>query len=524
MIILLFGSLDAVLSAQVRSAFARALIPVALYANALIVNDAASDGLAAVLGLAAQQADLAPTLLGILSPGVAGPDPNHTAVMRLPAQWPDLAKSSFLITASLCESKSTGKKPVIALLVGGGDPDKLTALRAARRSWPLLVMKGAGGLGDAILSAKDSIDAGGALDQISDPDIREIVDTGNIRPIQLDGDTDSLKRVLLGPIQKPGDILADAWSRYDDLDLGAVNKQRMFRTTQIAILALTVVATLMAILVTIVKPLDNPLHTTVQQLGGALHILMIIIPISISLLVGFNARFREGNKWILLRAAAESIKQHIYRYRTRSGAYSEDQCTDISAPTRLAANIRDITSNLVQSEVNRTSLPQQNVQEQSRTKFLTPEEYLHDRVEDQIKYFVKKTRSLYRQLKRLQILILSVGGLGTFLAAINYDRWVALTTALATAFTNKLELDQVENSLVQYNTALTNLRNIESWWKGLSPWEKSREKNIDLLVDQTETALEHKTAGWVQKMQSTLERLTEKESDADQNSDSSKTR
>ena len=152
----------------------------------------------------------------------------------------------------------------------------------------------------------------------------------------------------------------------------------------------------------------------------------------------------------------------------------------------------------------------------ARLKILTPEAYLRERVEDQISYFVTKTAALYRQLKQLQLWILIVGGLGTFLAAIRLEVWVALTTALATAFTNKLEIDQVENSLVQYNVTLTNLRNIQSWWKGLTSWEKTRGKNIDLLVDQAEKALERETAGWVQQMQSTLDKLTEKEKTSDQ--------
>ena len=60
-----------------------------------------------------------------------------------------------------------------------------------------------------------------------------------------------------------------------------------------------------------------------------------------------------------------------------------------------------------------------------------------------------------------QVFVLFAGGVGTFLAAVRQDLWVAITTALATAFTSKLELDQVEPSLVQYNTALMSLRNIK---------------------------------------------------------------
>jgi hypothetical protein len=237
-------------------------------------------------------------------------------------------------------------------------------------------------------------------------------------------------------------------------------------------------------------------------------------------LSGYNSRFREGNKWILLRSASETIKSEIFRYRTRSGAYSEAQCTQNSAQSKLAAKMKDITSNLLQSEVNKSSIPHRPETDASALSFIRTEEYLRDRIEDQANYFVNKTAKLYRRLKWLQFWILLAGGAGTFLAAMNLDVWVALTTALATACTAKLEIDQVENSIVQYNTALTNLRNIESWWKALSPWEKTRRKNIDLLVDQTEVTLSRETAGWMQQMQSELDKLTEKRPAADQNSSS----
>jgi SMODS and SLOG-associating 2TM effector domain 1/Protein of unknown function (DUF4231)/SLOG in TRPM, prokaryote len=518
-IILIFGSTDDTRSAEVRSAFARALIPIAILSNALLVDDGAANGLAGLLGDAIDQVDQSPATLGILSPGTTAPAANHATLMRLPAECTNPAKARFLISASLAGKPPSVRKLTVALLIGGSDSDKPTALRCARNCWPLLVMRNTGVLGDALLTAKDSVDAGGKLAEIADPDVRETVDSGTMRAIDLTADTDTLKRLLLGPIQKPGEILADAWSRYDELDLGAVKKQTWFRVTQLAILLLTVLATLMAILFSVAHGLDVNKYPWAESAEGTLHIVMIVIPISISLLVGFNARFRDGNKWILLRAASESVKQHIFRYRTRSGAYSEDQCKTQSASTQLASNIRDITSNLGQSEVNRTNLTPQPIGDPQRTTFLTAEEYLHKRVDDQIAYFVKTTRRLYRQLMILQICILCAGGVGTFLAAIKLDLWVAFTTALATAFASKLELDQVETSLVQYNSALMSLRNIESWWKGLSPWERTRQKNIDLLVDQTETTLEHETAGWVQKMQSTLEKLTEKESSTGQKSD-----
>jgi hypothetical protein len=149
---------------------------------------------------------------------------------------------------------------------------------------------------------------------------------------------------------------------------------------------------------------------------------------------------------------------------------------------------------------------------------LKPEEYVTERLSDQVTYFAAKTRKLARQLTWLQSAIYFAGAAGTFLAAIRHEVWVALATSVVTTITAKLQADQVENRLVTYNQALTSLRNIESWWKALSSWEKNRRHNIDLLVEQTETTLQSETSGWVQKMQSALDRLAEKEPSTEQRS------
>ena len=524
-IVLVFGSVDNALSLQVRSLFERAVAPVALLANALVVDNGTNDGLAGLMGQAAKQLDQAPTLLGILTANQSSPDENHSLIVKLPSEWSDPARSSFLLTAELAGKQPEGRKAVVGLLVGGDNSAVATVLRCARRGWPLVIVQGAGGAGDTILNAMAPPAQGAEAEPISDPDLREILDISTISPISLTGNTDDQKRILLGPIQPLGDVLPDAWGRFDDLDVAAVEKERLFRSTQLSIQILTVVATLLAIAISgngLPPKLAIP-RLPILDVHAVLHILMIAIPILISMLGAFNARFREGNKWLLLRAAAESIKSEIFRYRARSGIYSEEQCAQVSAPLRLADSIKEISNSLAQSEVNRSSLPHRNIVDPRRLQILTPDAYLRERLEDQISYFVGKTSTLYRQLKQLQLWILIVGGLGTFLAAINLEVWVALTTALATALTNKLEIDQVENSLVQYNIALTNLRNVQSWWKGLTPWEKTRSKNIDLLVDRTEMALERETAGWVHQMQSTLDKLTEKEKSSEEQSGSGQT-
>jgi hypothetical protein len=487
--------------------------------GAVIIDNGANSGCSALIGQAARDEEQGPTLIGIAPHSVEEPEPNHTVMVRLPTEWSDPMKALVQIAGELAKDNTAGDRPVLTVLFGGGKTEKAALVRCARREWPVLVVQGSGGIADEILKGMEPGADGKPPAPVADPDLREIIETADIYRFSISGGVDDLNRILLARIDLRVDTLIDSWNRYDDLDEAAIKRQVLFRNLQWAILTLGVFATLLAIarsgsaLPLWIRPLlPGPYVSVFQRLT---HVLMVLTPITISILVAVSSRFREGNKWILLRASSEAIKREIFRYRMQAGAYSNDQCLQTSRESKLAAKLKDISSALAQSEVNRTSLPAVVKNDPTRLTFLSPDDYLKDRIEDQIRYFVAKTASLSKRLKAVQVWIYVAGGAGTFLAAFRGDVWVALTTAVAAALTTRLETDQVENTLVQYNQALTGLRNIVSWWKALSQWEKGRRRNIDLLVEQTEKTLEGELAGWVQQMQTALDKLTEKEQAAE---------
>jgi SLOG in TRPM, prokaryote/SMODS and SLOG-associating 2TM effector domain 1/Protein of unknown function (DUF4231) len=514
-LIILLGDYDVSLDPTVKSLCSRAIVPVAVGSGVVIIDNGANSGCSAAAGQAARDEDHGPTLLGIAPHSVDELEPNHTLIVRLPAEWPDPMKALIQIAGELAKDDTAGDRPVLAVFFGGGKTEKEALVRCARREWPVLVVQGSGGIADEILKAIEPATDGKSSAPPADPDLREIIETADIYKFSISGNVDDLNRILLARIDLRVDSLADSWKRYDDLDQAAIGKQVLFRDLQWTILGLGLIATILA-----VSRSGNALPLSLKQLFPAqyvppfqnlMHILIVLTPITISVLVAASSRFREGNKWILLRASSEAIKSEIFRYRMRAGTYSNDQCLQTSRESKLAAKLKDISSALAQSEVNRTSVPAVAKNDPTRQTFLSPDDYMKDRIDDQIGYFVGKTASLYKRLKGAQVSIYIAGGVGTALAAFHGDVWVALTTAVAATLTTRLETDQVENSLVQYNQALTGLRNIASWWKALSQWEKGRRRNIDLLVEQTEKTLEGELAGWVQQMQTALDKLTEKQ-------------
>lgn len=517
-LIVLLSDFDQNLNEQVRSICSRVIAPAALDPGALILDNASCSGCAALVAQAALEQDKMTALLGIVPAdrAMSDIDTNHDLILRLPAAWTDSTKYTFQIADELVNNDA-GPKPAIAVLFGGADAEKKALIRCARRNWPVLVIKGTGGLADRVLDAQASQSNGTTASTPADPDFREIVETACIYPSSIDASVDDLNRILLARIdQRPESVdttLQQAWQRFDELDSTAIAKQARFRKIEMALITLAVLAALFAILTaSTAVPLSLRQWAHAKGLpAGTLHWLVLLTPITISVIGAYNSHFRDGNKWILLRGAAEALKREIFRFRAQAGAYSDQQCLQTSRELKLASKIKDITSTLEQSEVNKTSLLSSPHKPEQRDSFLTPDQYIQVRLRDQSNHFIKKTGQLARQLRSLQFAIYIAGGAGTLLAAIHFDIWVALATALVTALTTKLQIDQVESSLMQYNQALTNLRNIDAWWIALSRWEKGRRKNIDLLVDQTEKTLESEAAGWVQQMQSALDKLTEKE-------------
>jgi SMODS and SLOG-associating 2TM effector domain 1 len=103
--------------------------------------------------------------------------------------------------------------------------------------------------------------------------------------------------------------------------------------------------------------------------------------------------------------------------------------------------------------------------------------------------------------------MLGLGGLGTFLAAIGLELWIAVTTALAGAFTAYLEAMQLETSLMLYNQAATDLAAIKTWWLALPPNEQFRQATVDRLVTRAEQIMQAELSGWVQEMQDAMTQL-----------------
>jgi hypothetical protein len=464
-------------------------------AGAVVVDGGTAAGVMQVTGAArARWPDRIPLLVGVAPRGQVGQfgdqaalDDNHTHFILADSDaWGGETKLLIGLAAAL----AFPWRPAM-VLAGGGPVARTEVLAAVRRGWPVFVISGTGGLADDLLRLIDQ-------PAPDDADLQEIIATGDLR--RVDGDEPGqFARKLAWEIQDEP-VLKLAWREFAAYDHQATRLRLFFTRFQRLILGLGVAATLLALIVA---------ETDKQGLDW----LVALIPATSAVLVAIAGRQATGPRWVLLRAAAETLKAEIYRYRTRTPPYNggpDDR------GRQLAGNVDVIIGQLMQTEVSGGELtPYQGPlpprmygagADDDGLSPLDPKQYLHIRVGDQLRYYQKKVRELARRRTALQCLAIAAGGAGTVLAAAGLDIWVGLTGGIAAAALAYVAHLQFDNTIVTYNQTAARLAAQDRQWQA-RPAASRDLAAFAQLVTRTEAALTAELAGWVQQMNDAMTEL-----------------
>ena len=413
----------------------------------------------------------------------------------------------------------------MAILAGGGAVSVDEAKRAARRGIPIVVLEGTGGTADK-LASRIADKARSRRAAVADTFAGVIAET-DVIVLPIDSDPDDFERVI-GRLLGTDQTLAEAWRQRDLVAAVARRQQREFHT---GLSWLLVLGLLLTFLVVAKASLDAAgLATTYPGWDNLLGFVIIVLPITTAILSTAAVKFRPGNRWVLLRGTSETMKREIFRYRMRSGIYSPENTRDVPRDVKLTEAIGSAMGALMRSDVNALSLaltprrrprrldgrrlrfwrkppPQRTGPRDDPLAPLTPDGYITFRITDQIDFYNQKVADLERQGRWLRWLTWIYGGLGTLLAAVGFQIWVAVTTALIGVYTTISEAWQIETSVTLYNQASTDLSAIRAWWYALAPTEQRKQANIDRLVERAERIMRAENAGWVQEMQDAMTQL-----------------
>jgi hypothetical protein len=288
-------------------------------------------------------------------------------------------------------------------------------------------------------------------------------------------------------------ILKSAWKRYADYDNTAQDQKERYYNLRRWVLVASVLATILAVLLESFRDLFVPSVITTMQ------VLLILVPITGSVLIAFLSKFQQGYKYLAMRAGAEEILKEIYRYRTimqddpRRDQWLQGRLAQIQRQVHRTLGGEMVVTPYKGDQLNPNYDPSHPETTDEGIAPLDSEAYLRLRLEDQLNWHIKKIQRHQRNRKYLTLTILFFGGLGALFAGLDMiwagiAVWVTLTTALASAFTNWQELAGVDSIIPIYSKVILELNILDDYWKSLSPEEQTQTAFYE-LVRNTEEVL-----------------------------------
>ena len=366
-----------------------------------------------------------------------------------------------------------------------------------------------------------------------------------------------LERALSGD-----EILYRAWESYAAWNSLSVSNENRYRNLMLSILVLGIMATAISILQTFLqlqfqdstdgqntngtrKWAGGETNNVVAQIYASLSIVVVVLPITISLMQSITNKINAGAKWVSLKSASEGLLSEIYMYRSHSGCYAAEKIKK-AAESRQAAkrelerkemNLTAVvpgqdtidgvrqevpqystrsellqlrlsfyTSELVQSEMAENTIPKYvgvipppHITEHGDDGFsnITIADYANLRLAPKIRSYNRHASRYDKAKTQITLLIYGFGALGTALAALatfeqlrsyNIGAWVALTTSIGNALTRYLDYTKTEWLHGKYTAVMHELQGLQAWWSAKGP-DSSMAGSSDTMIAGCESKI-----------------------------------
>jgi hypothetical protein len=444
--------------------------------------------------------------------------PDHTHLVMLECNsFDDATAYRFKVAEHIIRpvpGQRDHKLPAVAICVSGDESDLEQVLQSVRKGWPVVIMKGSGGIADALAWAGNPENRGTF---VPNPAIMEIVRDGTIETVDIstaDGKvTSAMLERLFDTIvvehksqKKNIDAKARAPPRshncqlmWDQILLYKHNATRMAARAgwlQSAILWLNVLLTALVVVKMFSQSAKAPDEMrSSDTMLGVFNLAVVLLPIFISVFIAVVNYFQFNLKADILHAAADYMTSQVYSYRGGGGNAAKNE-------QQLGVVLGHMTEAVVSTQVGSMSLVECSGDGETAVRnalgmhenddaisTLSPEQYIRYRLGLQLAAVGGSTGVLGAENMRLRFLIFLMGGTATVLAVFKYTIFIALTTALTTTFAAIIETNNYVPRIVARNRCCQDLSSLKAWWHSLTPIEQANPVKCSELVRRVENAI-----------------------------------
>jgi tetratricopeptide (TPR) repeat protein len=283
--------------------------------------------------------------------------------------------------------------------------------------------------------------------------------------------------------QAQSSTLETAWQRYAQLATNASSIWRQYLRLRGFSVALTIVATLLAILSIWID--DSIVAPPIAEIFRAC---LILVPLVNAVILVFANKLQQGQHWQILSTGAQEIKKEIFLYRTllQGQATRHQWLSDriIAIQRRVIEAVGEgIALNPYTGNVPPDDSPEGQNGDPAFSDLLA-DDYLRYRLEAQLRWYSQECERLSATRTRLQIGIFALTGLSAFIAGWGriLEVWVAFSLALGTALTVWLEVSRIDERVSNYNQLILELNLIRDRWQSLSLQEQTAEEFFKLVM------------------------------------------
>jgi hypothetical protein len=442
------------------------------------------------------------------------PAPNHDDIVLAQGdEWGCELDALVDLTERLSEHSS-----VLVLIVGGGDHTADELSRVRERGWPVLILTGSGGRADRIyrnsrFRYSRQMRWISSLRHLPPRTLyrapRSNPETHDQTEFRKLNDHRAIRRSIHWRFQGEDRIVRLAWERVAAYEELAQKSRPRTKWTVRIVLILGVLTTITGFAVIL------------GLAPGVLQYALVVLPFSSTAVLGMATRRKRHSQWILVRLAAESLKQEIYRYRCKIEPYRRSRSSrgHRSREEELAVRLEALDNRLmmdVPTAVARSApihwppgaLDGAAHHDDLLLDDLGVADYVRLRIRHQLNYLDQAVRREDRSINRSAMFMVLLALVAVLVAAVSTAErgWgIAMAASIAaasTAVAASVAYGQSEQRLSKLTSAAAGLR--VAYTNFLSCLEDGRTLQVSSVVGVSEEALAQESEDWYRSLQQSI--------------------
>jgi hypothetical protein len=199
--------------------------------------------------------------------------------------------------------------------------------------------------------------------------------------------------------------------------------------------------------------------------------------------------------WIRARSLAEALKAETFLFRTGASPY------DIPEPaSRMLLQVQDLLGQV--RDLPAVNLSQEERRERLPEGPLSVEEYIEERVNDQVENFYRpRAQQYYELMKRWRMITLLIGGLAVILGALGKSTaaWVAVLTTIGTSVAAYIFANRYQYLIISYQATARQLELLKNQWIVMGAPEHYPEERNNFILN-CEEAISIENSAWMAKL------------------------